>query len=306
MRRSTFFSITVSAFLGVAAVFGTKAYLNNQRLAMLSALATPEPVVSEIVVASQRLRFGTRLERQSFKTIEWPSSALPPGAFSSIDDIIGDGDKPRYVKASIDVGEPVLDTKITGFGERATLSSAVTPGLKAVSIRVNDVLGVAGFVLPGDRVDIMLTRTQRRSSTTGAYTDVLLQGVKVLAIDQSADDRADKPNVVRTVTLEVATNEAQKLVLAQRVGQLSLTLRNIASADVEEIVPVNIADLGGAEVASGLETNSVTEELSNQADNDAIVTGTTSRFAVIGVSRGVDRVEYKVGKDLAVGSSFGR
>ena len=83
--------------------------------------------------------------------------------------------------------------------------------MKAVSIRVNDVLGVAGFVLPGDRVDIMLTRSDK---AVGTYTDVLLQGVKVLAIDQTADDRADKPSVARTVTFEVSTQEAQKLTLA--------------------------------------------------------------------------------------------
>ncbi|MDN3720595.1 Flp pilus assembly protein CpaB [Roseibium salinum] len=202
---------------------------------------------------------------------------LPEGAFQTIEEILGDGEQARFVKGSIEPGEPVLATKITGFGERATLSSAVTPGMKAVSIGVNDVLGVAGFVLPGDRVDILLTRTQQRSDTAGAYTDVLLQGVKVLAIDQLADDRTNKPSVVRTVTLEVSTNEAQKLVLAQRVGQLSLALRNNASAAFEQIQPVNVADLGGAPVSFGVIGDVVTEELSDMNDNDDIITKTIPR-----------------------------
>lgn len=305
MRRSTFFSIAVSAMLGVAAVMGAKTYLNQQRLAMLSTLGEPRAEHGEIVVAAERLGFGARLGKHSFKTIEWPAERLPEGAFTTIEEILGDSEQARYVKASIEPGEPILATKITGFGERATLSSSVTPGMKAVSIRVNDVLGVAGFVLPGDRVDILLTRTQRRAGTTGAFTDVLLQSVKVLAIDQLADDRADKPSVVRTVTLEVSTNEAQKLVLAQEVGQLALTLRNVASAAFEQIDTVGVSDLGGAPVSVSAIGDVVTEELSELNDNDVIITGSTSRFAVVGVSRGVDRVEYKVGKELAVGSTLG-
>ncbi len=298
MRGTTLLSIAVSIVLAGLAVIGARTYLNQQRLAMLN-MAKPAAAMNGVVVASEPMRFGTRIEKTSLKLIPWPENALPPGAFTSFEDLLGDNSQPRYAKASIDVGEPIQKTKITGFGERATLSAALSVGMKAVSIRVNDVLGVSGFVLPGDRVDIMLTRTRRGSARNSdeTYTDVLLQGVKVLAIDQSADDRTDKPSVVKTVTLEVATPEAQKLTLAQNVGVLSLALRRVASSDVEYIEPVRISDLGGGDPArsiiTGPEIVPQTEPRTDAAEN----------FVVIGVSRGVNRQEYKLGGNEPIEAS---
>jgi pilus assembly protein CpaB len=291
MRGTTIISIAVSVVLAALAVFGARTYLDEQRLAMQMNLARPEPDVSRIVVATDLLRFGARIEQSSLKLIPWPENALPPGAFTSFEELLGDGKEPRYAKSAIAVGEPIQEAKITGFGERATLSTALSVGMKAVSIRVNDVLGVAGFVLPGDRVDIMLTRNARDQGD--ATTDVLLQGVKVLAIDQTADDRTDKPSVVKTVTLEVATPEAQKLTLAQNVGVLSLALRRIASSEVEYIQPIRISDLSGGDRAEGLaaEAPIVTQGQLQPADDDD--------FIVIGVSRGVNRQEYKLGGNQA-------
>lgn len=100
-------------------------------------------------------------------------------------------------------------------------------------------LGVAGFVLPGDRVDVMLTRNEGN----GPFVDILLQGVRVVAIDQSADDRSDQPSVVRTVTFEVSTDEAQKLTLAANIGVLSLALRNIGAGEMQKTDRVTVVDL---------------------------------------------------------------
>ena len=116
----------------------------------------------------------------------------------------------------------MLAAKITGPGQRATLSAMLGDGMKAVTIRVNDVEGVAGFVLPGDRVDVVLTRTGEKNN---AVNDVVIQNVRVLAIDQLADQRADKPSVVKAVTLEVDPTDGQKVALAATVGTLSLLLR---------------------------------------------------------------------------------
>ena len=125
-----------------------------------------------------------------------------------------------------------------GPGEGSTLSAVVDDGMRAMSVRINDVLGVAGFVLPGDRVDIMLTR--------GNFTDILLQNVKILAIGQSTDERAEKPSLAKTATVEVNTVDAQKLTLAQTVGTLSLALR--AAGSVEAAAPrrITMGDLGPA------------------------------------------------------------
>ena len=136
------------------------------------------------------------------------------------------------VLAAIETNEPVLALKVTGPGQRATLSALVGPGMKAVTIRVNDVEGVGGFVLPGDRVDVVLTRQIEKGS---ASTDVVLQNVRVLAVDQSADERAAKAAVAKSVTLEVSTVEAQKVWLASSVGSLSLLLRKAGEAKEERL-----------------------------------------------------------------------
>jgi pilus assembly protein CpaB len=135
----------------------------------------------------------------------------------------------------------VLKNKITGPGQRATLSAMLQDGLKAVTVRVNDVEGVGGFVLPGDRVDVALTR---HVDKTNASTEIVLQNARVLAIDQIADERTDKPAVVKSVTLEVDVIGAQKLSLAASVGNLSLILRKAGEANSEYTRRITLSDLG--------------------------------------------------------------
>src|SRR5690606_10778317 len=132
----------------------------------------------------------------------WPNDAIPDNAFSTIAELMK-GEK-RVVLASMEANEPIVSAKITGPGQKATLSALIEEGMKAVTIRVNDVDGVAGFVLPGDRVDVLMTRSAENSGTT----DIVLQNVKVLGIDQLADARAEKPTVAKAVTLEVDTVSA--------------------------------------------------------------------------------------------------
>jgi pilus assembly protein CpaB len=256
MKFSTIASLVLSVVLAGAAVLGVRGYLRDQATAF-AANVRPDATRAKntIVVAAQPLRFGQIIEPMSLKVIDWPADTIPGGAFQTVEELTGDSSKPRYVMTAIEQSEPVLATKITGPGQRATLSAALEPGMKAVSIRVNDVLGVAGFVLPGDRVDIMLTRQveAQGDARKDGVTDVLLQGVKVLAVDQLADDRSDKPAVSKSVTLEVSTAEAQKLTLAATIGTLSLALRNVGSAEVEPVPAISLADLGGSMAAAALE-----------------------------------------------------
>jgi pilus assembly protein CpaB len=171
--------------------------------------------------------------------VPWPSDALPSGAFTKISDVMSGGR--RVVLAAIEANEPVLALKITGPGQRATLSALVKPGMKAVTIRVNDVEGVGGFVLPGDHVDIVLTRQLEKGSAT---TQVVLQNTRVLAVDQIADDRAAKAAVAKSVTLEVDIVDAQKLWLASSVGSLSLLLRKAGETAEARTRKVTLSDLG--------------------------------------------------------------
>lgn len=249
MRASTLVSVILALVLAGLAVFGVQTYLAAQRAAIAEETQAAVEAVPKnfVVVAKTGLGFGERLTEDRLELIEWASDRLPPGAFTSIGDVVGDSDETaRFVLASIGEGELILPAKITMPGQRAKLSTAISPGMKAVSIRVNDVLGVSGFVLPGDRVDVLLTR----SDEGGTFVDILLQGVRVVAIDQLADDRADQPSVVNTVTFEVTTEQAQKLTLAASVGTLSLALRNVATPPGEEVDRVRLIDLSETERAA--------------------------------------------------------
>jgi pilus assembly protein CpaB len=225
---------------GLLAVFLAQTWLNNQaaqRMRSLEAQKKPEASMRTIVVASQPLRFGDQLVASSLREVPWPQSALPAGAFAKIADLTSGK---RAVVLPLDVNEPILASKITGPGQRATLSAVLQEGMKAVTIRVNDVGGVAGFVLPGDHVDVVLTRQINAETATN---DVVIQNVRVLAVDQSADARAEKAAVVKAVTLEVDVTDAQRLALASAVGTLSLLLRK--AGEVGEATPerVTLTDL---------------------------------------------------------------
>jgi len=236
--------IGFAVVFGLLAVFIAQVWLNNQ--ANMRAKVEPaRPLASQtVVVAKQALRFGTELNASMLQEVPWPSDALPAGAFGKIQDIMSGGR--RVVLAAIEANEPVLALKITGPGQRATLSALVRPGMKAVTIRVNDVEGVGGFVLPGDHVDIVLTRSIEKGSAT---TEVVLQNKKVLAVDQTADDRANKATVAKSVTLEVDTVDAQKLWLASSVGSLSLLLRKAGETAEVRTRKITLQDLGTNEPA---------------------------------------------------------
>ncbi|TPN89359.1 Flp pilus assembly protein CpaB [Mesorhizobium sp. CU2] len=242
MRANTVIMIILAGVFGVLAVVLANMWLANQR----SAMAKPGDLPRDtIVVAATQLKFGDSLSADKLREIPWPAGAVPAGAFKTTKDLLA-GDGAKQALQAIGVNEPVLATKITGPGQRATLSAVLAEGMKAVSIRVNDVLGVAGFVFPGDRVDVLLTRTVR--SDEGAdksFVDVLLQSVKVLAVDQVADESKDSPTVVKAVTVEVNTKDAQKLTLAAGAGQLSLALRQAAANKAETTERITLSDLSG-------------------------------------------------------------
>ncbi len=275
MRSSTIIMIAVAVVFGLLAVFVAQSWLNSQAEARLRSLEAQkvQPVSAQtIVVASRQLRFGNELSASVLREMPWPADAVPQGAFRSIPEVLTAGK--RVVLTAIEANEPVLASKITGLGQRATLSATIGEGHKAVTIRVNDVDGVAGFVLPGDRVDVMLSRQLEKNS---AINDVVLKNTRVLAVDQLADERSDKPSVAKAVTLEVDLAGAQKLSLASQVGTLALALRKAGDQDSTASRPITLADL-----------------MNSRSSDDPDDHG---KFATISVTRAMNKTIYSVLKD---------
>lgn len=264
MRKSTLVMIGLAVLFGLLAVFLAQAWLNNQAEMKMRSLeasqkTTPAGPTKTIVVAAKPLRYGMELRADSLREMPWSQDSVPRGAFTSISEFLAGGK--RVVLAPIEVNEPVLALKVTGAGQRATLSSLVEDGMKAVTIRVNDVEGVGGFVLPGDRVDVVLTRQQDKDK---ASTEVVLQNTRVLAVDQSADVSSDKATVAKAVTLEVSTEQAQRVWLAASVGNLSLLLRKAGETNAASTKRITLSDLDGQTAASDMRRVVVTRGLTKQ------------------------------------------
>jgi pilus assembly protein CpaB len=263
--------VGIAVVFGLLAVFVAQGWLSYQaELSRKTTEPKAKPVATRnIVIAAGPLRFGTHLSADSLREVAWADEAIPAGTFGSIADLMAGGN--RIVLASIEKNEPILRTKVTGPGQKATLSAVIQDGMRAVTIRVNDVDGVGGFVLPNDRVDVLLTRQQERTS---GMNDVVIQNARVLAVDQLADDAADRPTVVKAVTLEVDTISAQKIALSASLGSLSLMLRRAGEQVQDATRRVTASDLSNTEVIQ-------------QAPE-------AKRFAKVAVTRGANRQEYNV------------
>ncbi|RWO38055.1 MAG: Flp pilus assembly protein CpaB [Mesorhizobium sp.] len=286
MRANTLIMIVLAGVFGVLAVVLVNIWLAGQRSAMAQ---TGLVQGSTVVVAAMPLKFGDALTADKLREVAWPAGAVPTGAFKTTKDLLA-GDGAKQALQAIGVNEPILATKITGPGQRATLSAVLGEGMKAVSIRVNDVLGVAGFVFPGDRVDILLTRTARGDDGTDkSFVDVLLQSMKVLAIDQVADESKDSPTVVKSVTLEASTRDAQKLTLAAGAGQLSLALRQAAASKGESTERVTLADLTG-ETPADVAARQAELDKKAAAEAEAAAERKRAEEKLAGLAQAVDRV----------------
>ncbi|HKS62672.1 MAG TPA: Flp pilus assembly protein CpaB, partial [Xanthobacteraceae bacterium] len=271
MRKNTIVMVGIAVVFGLLAVFVAQGWLNYQaELSRKTMAPAPQQVATRtIVVASAPMRFGTHVVPDSLREVSWPDAAIPAGTYSSIAELTAGGK--RIVLASIERNEPILRTKITGPGQKATLSAVIQDGMRAVTVRTNDVEGVAGFVLPGDHVDVLLTRQSERSS---GMNDVVIQNARVLAVDQLADDAADRPTVARAVTLEVDTVAAQKIALAASLGSLSLMLRRAGEQHMDATRRITASDLAQTEVVA--------------RSTDA------KRFTKVSVTRAANKQEYNV------------
>jgi len=251
VRTSTIVMIAFAVVFGLLAVFVSQSWLNSQAEQRMKSLeAGQKPMATRtLVVAAKPLRFGNELTASHLREVAWPEDALPNGSFAKIADVLTGGK--RVVLTALEPNEPVLNSKITGSGQRATLSAMLREGMKAITVRVNDVDGVGGFVLPGDHVDVGLTR---QADKTNATSEIVLQNIRVLAIDQIADECVDKPAVVKAVTLEVDVVGAQKLALAASVGHLSMMLRKAGEAGNQHTRRITLSDLSATTTPTARDT----------------------------------------------------
>ena len=214
MRRLGLIVLVVAILLGGGALWGVLS-LQGHRNALNE---------TTVVVAARSIQVGQALTPDMMRMQAWPADALPQGAFTQVSQLTTG--EARVALRAIEPNEPILASRISGAGGRATLSATISAGHRAVAIRVNDVVGVAGFVLPGDFVDVLLTRQNGSGyNNQDMQTDLLIANVRVLGVDQISSENRNDPQVARAVTIEVTPEDGQKVALAGQIGTLSLALR---------------------------------------------------------------------------------
>jgi len=245
MNARTIATLAVAILLGVVAVFLVRSYLNTAPRTAPVAATQAGPTVP-VVIAAKPIGRGLTITTDLLRVVQYPADAAPQTDFQSIAQLTGPGQNGRLALRMIALNEPLLDDKVSGPGGKLTLATTVATGMRAVSLRSSDVAGVAGFVLPGDHVDILLTRSVGGQQGNTTVTQVLAENVLVLGVDQSDNDEANKPVVARAVTVEVTPDQAEAISLAQAVGAVSFALRRVSDDSTLKRRAMTVADLGFA------------------------------------------------------------
>lgn len=210
-KKRAFVMVTLSLLMGVAAAWIAKNWIEGTS-------EQPETAMANVVAADLAIPFGTKVEKRHLKMLEMPAEYVPPGSFDSIEAVIE-----RVTVQPIVAGEILMQARFVDYDDGSTLAALVEKNMRAVTVRVDDVIGVAGFLLPGNRVDVLASRIEQGRRATA---ETVLRNIKVLAVDQTAATEKNEPVIVRAVTLEVSPDQAEVLVKAREEGSIQLTLRN--------------------------------------------------------------------------------
>jgi pilus assembly protein CpaB len=290
--------IGIAGVFGALSIFAADMWLRSAADARVetvnvSSVTPPEPKVEfkTIVVAAEPLRYGAELTRERLEEIPWPQDELPQGAVATIDEMLQVPG--RVVLSPVEANEPVLLAKLSGPDGRATLSNLLSPGMRAVTIRIDEIAGVGGFVTPGDRVDVVLTRDvgevqEVQGSAQGAAgstiaTETVVENVKVLSVGQGVDERETAPQVAESVTLEVTPADANRIALARNVGTLSLSLRSAGEAGGAGAGMTTLSSFGGTAASAADAVKSLFKSSEPE-----------QRFTTVVVTRGMVAESYKV------------
>ncbi len=218
--------IVLSLLLGIGA-----AYVANNWVQRRTAATDTAQVA--VVVAATEIPFGTQVEARHLRVIQMMPGTAPDGVFHDPASVVG-----RVSTGTVLAGELLLASRLVAHESGSALSAVVAPSMRAVTVRVDDVVGVAGFLLPGNRVDVLASR---KLEPTHAATETILHNVKVLAVDQTAATEKNQPVVVRAVTLELSPSQAEVLVCHKEEGSIQLTLRNPLDDTVPAVAAVEPA-----------------------------------------------------------------
>ncbi len=213
-RKMIIVVLLVAIALGVIATFSIWNYLRSKQ----QEVERSKVEMTEIVVAAETIPLGSTMEERQLKKIRWPIADVPPGAFADTGLLVG-----RTVVSTVFKGEPLMEGKLTsGDVRRGTMAYIIPEGHRAMAVAVNDVAGVAGFILPGSAVDVVVTT---QGSGNQRISKIVLQNLRVLAVGQKMEEKEGKTLQVPTVTLSITPADAEKLALAGNVGTLQLLLR---------------------------------------------------------------------------------
>jgi len=227
MNRRFIIMLSIALLLALLAAWVANSWVQGR--------AAPDSAGS-VVVAAVEIPFGVKIEEAQIKLIAWPGNSAPPqGAYSSKEQVVN-----KVAMNKFYPDEVITEKRISEYLGGSTLSALIAKEYRAISVRVDDVVGVSGFILPGNKVDILSTRMDR--ATNKASTRTLLQNIKVLAVDQEASQEKEKPAIVRAVTLELKPDQAEIMVQAMQEGTIQLTLRNPLDSYTEDRV-VEVAEV---------------------------------------------------------------
>lgn len=215
IKSRTLLLLLLSGLLAVAAVFVANNWLARQQPQVIEKTVVTETEV--VMTAALEIPYGKKIESRHLKRLEMPVGLAPDGAVRSAQQLEG-----MVANADILPGEILMQARFSEHLEGSTLASLIEPNMRAVTVRVNDVVGVGGFLLPGNRVDVLASRTVKKRTTT----KTILSDLKVLAVDQTASTDEKDPVIVRAVTLEVSPLQAEDIVKARDEGPIQLSLRN--------------------------------------------------------------------------------
>ncbi|MEM6824242.1 MAG: Flp pilus assembly protein CpaB [Pseudomonadota bacterium] len=274
------FGLVLLLGLGLAgfAVYMAQGYIQAHESELARERAARSQIVptTEVVIAAKAVRYGERLTQEHVRAVRWPVEAVPEGTFTDLAVLFPEGEEPRSVLRAMEPGEAIMAVKVTDPGEAAGVSSKLSPGMRAFAIRVDVASGVSGFLRPGDRVDVYWTGSNvTEAGGTREFTKLIQTAMKIIAIDQSADQDRSSPTVARTVTVEASPVEVAELAQAQATGRLQLSLVGAQEDELTADVAIDQGTLLGIE-------------------EEVVVVQEAERVCTIRTRRGADIVEVPI------------